>query len=111
MMESFFDIQRDGSNVFDEFSIVKNHPDFCRKWMHQYPVIFITLKEVDGTTFEAVYAMLQGVIAELFIKYSFLETDSRVNPADAATFHRLKFKEKCETKEEKNKCFKEIKTS
>ena len=83
MMESFFDIRRAGSKVFEGLNIRKNHPNFCEKWMHQFPALLISLKDVEGTTFEGAYAMLEGVISELCIKYAFLETDSSVDPADA----------------------------
>ena len=111
MMESFFDIRHVGNRAFEGLNILKNHPDFCEKWMHQYPTVLISLKDVEGTSFEGAYSMLEGVISELCIKYSFLETDSKVDPADAAAFHRLKFKEAGKNKKKAEERVEEIKNS
>ncbi|MBR2728613.1 MAG: AAA family ATPase [Lachnospiraceae bacterium] len=92
MMESFFDINRDSRAVFDGLNISK-HRDFCSKWMNQYPVLFISFKDVDGLDFESAYKMLAGTIAKLCIKFPNLEKDTSVSYADVEVFHRLLFKE------------------
>ena len=92
MMESFFDFQRTGSRIFDDLSIREKHPEFCRKWMHQYPVLLISLKDVEGRSFDIAYDMLEAVIADLCKKNAFLAEAKNVDPADAAIFQRLKFK-------------------
>ena len=92
MMESFFDINRDSKAVFEGLDVLK-HEDFCSAWMNQYPVLFISFKDVDGLDFEEAYPMLAGTIAKLCIKLSFLEKDQAVSPADAVVFHRLMYKE------------------
>ena len=56
MMESFFDINRDSRAVFEGLDIEK-HEDFCASWMNQYPVLFISLKDVDGLDFESAKKM------------------------------------------------------
>lgn len=93
MMESFFDIRRNSREVFEGLEITKSHPDFCKNWMNQYPVLFLSLKDVEGLSFDEAYSMLAAEIADLCIKFSFLENEDKVDAADAATFHRLKFKE------------------
>ena len=92
MMESFFDINRDSRAVFEGLNISK-HRDFCSKWMNQYPVLFISFKDVDGLDFESAYKMLAGTIAKLCIKFPNLEKDTSVSYADVEVFHRLLFKE------------------
>ena len=92
MMESFFDIRRDSREAFVDLDIWKNHPEFCAEWMNQYPVLFLSLKDVEGDTFTEAYKMLAGEIAKLCIKNAFLETEISVDPADAAVFRKLKFK-------------------
>lgn len=93
MIESFFDNRRDSKDVFRERKIMENHPEFCAEWMNQYPTLFISLKDVEGLTFEEAYAMLAGEIASVCIKYRFLEEEENVAPADQVVFHRLMFKE------------------
>ena len=96
MMESFFDIGHEGSTAFDVLAIKMRHPEFCREWMHRFPTIRISLKDVEGLTFEAAYGMLKEEIAKLCIKNTFLEKHEKVAPADAAVFRRLMFKEASE---------------
>ena len=92
MMESFFDLQRAGSNVFDGLDILKNHPDFCAKWMHQYPTILITLKDVEAIDYETAFKKLKAVIADLCKKNETLPDHKGINPADTDIFNRLMFK-------------------
>lgn len=93
MMESFFDIQRNSADVFAEKKIQVNHPVFCKEWMNQYPVLFLSLKDVEGLRFEDAYGMLEGTISRLCIKFSGLTEEGAVNSADSETFLRLMHKE------------------
>lgn len=90
MMESFFDIQRAESNVFDGLSIQENHPDFCAKWMHQFPVLLISMKDVEGRNFELAYDMLKSAIADLCKKHAVLADNPKVDPFDQAIFQKLR---------------------
>lgn len=90
MMESFFDIRRDSADVFAGRNILINHPDFCKEWMNQYPVLFLTLKDVEGRSFELAYSKLRTVIADVCKTHSFLENSDKVDPDDAEKFRRLK---------------------
>lgn len=69
MLESFFDCRRDSRDVFESLDVYKRHPEFCAEWMNQYPTLFITMKDVEGLSFESAYEMLQEEIAKLCIKY------------------------------------------
>ena len=51
MLASFFDITRNSQDLFAGLKITENEK-LCREWMNQYPVIFLTFKEVEGFTFE-----------------------------------------------------------
>ena len=92
-IESFFDIRRDSESVFKGLNISENHPEFCRKWMNQYPVLFVSLKNVDALDFENAFEMLVGVISDLCKKFDFLEHDEKTDPSDSEIFHRLKSKD------------------
>ena len=92
MMESFFDISRDSRDVFRGRKITENHPDFCREWMNQYPVLFLSLKDAEGLEFESAFRMLKVILSDLCIKWSWLAEEPGVNAADAEVFRRLMFK-------------------
>lgn len=92
MMESFFDVRRDSREVFQGLHILKNHPGFCDEWMNHYPVLFLSLKDVEGRSFGLAYGKLRTVIADLCKKYAFLMEDEDVDPDDRDIFGRLKSK-------------------
>jgi len=41
MMENFFSIRKDSKEIFDGLNIAR-HEEFCKDWMNQYPVLFIS---------------------------------------------------------------------
>lgn len=90
MMESFFDIRRESRAVFEGLHIME-HAEFCEEWMNRYPVLFISLKDVEGLTFEKAYGKLKTVIANLCKKHAYLESAEKVIPADAELFRKLQY--------------------
>ena len=46
--------------------------------MNQYPTLFLSLKDVDGTTFENAFNMLKFVISSLCSQNSYLETGENI---------------------------------
>lgn len=67
MLRSFFEIGADAS-LFDGLYIAENK-ELCEEYLGKYPVIFLSLKSVDGLTFEdAKYRMTEliGLEAERF---------------------------------------------
>ncbi len=90
MMESFFDINRDSRAVFAGLDIMK-HPEFCSEWMNQYPVLFISFKDLDGLDFESAYAQLQSVLADYCKRMESRLANKFIDSADAEIFTRLKF--------------------
>mgnify|MGYP002625898664 CR=1 FL=1 len=69
MMENFFNIRKNSAEIFEGLAISK-HKDFCEKWMNRYPVLFISLKDVEGETFDDAYLMLKSCMADLCKKLS-----------------------------------------
>ena len=88
MMECFFDINRDSRALFNGLAVLK-HQEFCSAWMNQYPVLFLSLKDVDGLDFEKAYEKLCTVIADLCKRLEKLPSCDGINDADAEIFERL----------------------
>lgn len=89
MLAEFFDIRKDSSSLFDGLEVAKN-ANFCEKWMNQWPVLFLTLKDVEGRRFDSAYGLLEQTISKLCIEHSYLETSPAVDEIDKKTFLRLK---------------------
>ena len=60
MLKSFFEIGTD-KTLFDQLYISTNK-ELCGEYMGQYPVIFLSLKGVDGLSFEEAKSMLKITI-------------------------------------------------
>lgn len=97
MLESFFDVKRDSGEVFRGMDILVNHPEFCSEWMNQYPVLFITLKDVEGYSYDLAYEKLEAVIADLCKAHMSLMESDRVDTDDRDVFLRLKARAATET--------------
>lgn len=62
MLKSFFEIGTDRS-LFEGLEISKETA-LCEAYMGKYPVVFISLKGVDGLTYQDAYGMLRRIIRE-----------------------------------------------
>lgn len=92
MLEDFFDISRDSKKHFEGLEI-SNETELCEQWMNQWPVVSLTLKDVEGDDFEDAFGMLRILVSELCKKYAFLEKSEKVDPADKIVFQNLRYQE------------------
>lgn len=81
MLASFFDIRRDSRALFTGLEITQ-HEKLCREWQNNWPVIFLSLRRVDGLNFSGAYEMLAAVIAELYKQHLYLLESSRISTFD-----------------------------
>ena len=88
MLASFFDIRRDSSELFRGLKISQKE-ELCQKWMNQYPVLFVTFKDVDGLDFQSAKEMLRIQIADRCNEYLCLISSEKVNENDKAIFRQL----------------------
>ena len=89
MVASFLDIRKDSKELFDGLEISKEK-EICKNWMNQYPTLFLSLKDVDGTTFENAFNMLKFVISSLCSQNSYLETGENIRENEKNIFSRLR---------------------
>lgn len=92
MMENFFSIRKNSRDLFEGLDILK-HKDFCDEWMNQYPVVFLSFKEIDFQTFDVAYDKLKNAIANICKQYEDVVKNQAVNQADLKIFDRLMFQE------------------
>ena len=88
MIENFFNITKDSQEIFKGLNITK-HKEFCDKYMNKYPVIFISLKEVEGYDFESAYKKFAGVISKFCKSVSNLIDNEKINDNDRDVFKKL----------------------
>ena len=87
MLKCFFEIGTDKS-LFDGLS-VSEEKALCETYMGKYPVVFVSLKGVDGLTFEDAYRRLRGIIREEALRLSFLKYSEELDADDLRSFLRI----------------------
>lgn len=80
MLKCFFEIGSDKC-IFDGLKVMQDKP-LCEKYMGKYPVVFISLKGVDGLTFEEAYRMLCEIIFDEAIRLQFLADSPALTAAE-----------------------------
>ena len=80
MLKSFFEIGAD-KTLFDGLAISKETA-LCEAYMGKFPVIFISLKGVDGLTFKDAYEMLRRIVVEEASRFQYLLESPRITEAD-----------------------------
>ncbi|OQX96592.1 MAG: hypothetical protein B6I24_11225, partial [Bacteroidetes bacterium 4572_128] len=76
MIHYFFDINQK-ENLFLDFEISKNK-DFCEKHQNEYPVINITLKDIDENNWEDCLESLKTLISKLYKKHDYLLNSDKI---------------------------------
>ena len=74
--------------LFEGTQILKD-TEFCEKYMGKYPVIFITLKSVDGDNFEDAYKMFADTVWEVASEYKYLLNSSKLDAEDKDKLKKL----------------------
>lgn len=90
MISNFFSIRKDSKELFEGLNITE-HKEFCEKWMNQYPVLFLSFKDVEAESFEGAYKMLQTRLADVCKELDFLLKEIVVNSADREIFKELMY--------------------
>ena len=95
MFESFLKISaNEPGNITKHLNYFKDtrifeDKNFCDKYMGQFPVIAITLKDVLGDDFKDAYFKLAEVVARAATKFEFLADSPNLNAKEKAKFDKL----------------------
>lgn len=89
MLSSFFDIRRDSEELFSNLDIM-NDSVLCQQWMNQWPVIFLSMKDIDGLSYQKAYEQFVLQISELYKRYTYVLECEAIDPDDKELFLLLK---------------------
>lgn len=87
MLRCFFEIGAD-ETLFEGLSISQN-VQACEEYMGKFPVLFLTLKGVEGTTFEEARLSLAELIAAEARRFKFLQESDRLDADDKEMYREL----------------------
>ena len=87
MLRYFFDIETD-KTLFDGLYISRNK-QLCEEYMGKFPVIFLSLKGVDGLTFSEARFCLAELIESEARRFKFLMHSDKLDADDKAMYRDL----------------------
>ena len=87
MLKSFFEIGTDKS-LFDGLYISGNK-ELCDAYMGKYPVIFLSLKGVDGLDFTTAGRMLCAILKNELDRHYYLKTSDALTDEDRTLFTKM----------------------
>ena len=95
MFESFLQINPEKpfdtsvQKKYFEGTKILEDKEFCSKFMGQYPVISVSLKDVDGDFFEDAYECFASTIFRLASEYEYLLNSSKLSDSDKEELKNL----------------------
>lgn len=87
MLKCFFEIGCD-KTLFDGLKIAREK-ELCEEYMGRFPVISISLKSVDGRTFETAAAAMRTVIGNEAMRFQFLKSSDQLTKEEKALYAQL----------------------
>ena len=87
MLKCFFEVGADPA-LFDGLKIMQEK-ELCEKYMGKFPVISISLKDVDGRDFESASAALRTIIGNEAARFRFLNNSDRLTDDEKESYAQL----------------------
>lgn len=87
MLKSFFEIGTDRT-LFDGLYISRNQK-LCEEYMGKYPVIFLSLKGIDGLSFEAAKYRLTELIGVEAERFAFLADSEKLTENERSKYRAI----------------------
>ena len=87
MLKYFFEIGGD-STLFDGLEISREK-ELCEKYMGKFPVISISLKEVEADNFDAAKRILRSIIGDEAIRFTFLSESDKLTAIERQQYTKL----------------------
>ena len=87
MLKCFFEIGGDKC-IFDGLAISREKA-LCDAYMGKYPVVFVSLKGVDGLTFDVAYKALCEIVRKEALRLQFLNESERLTTDEKKSLKRI----------------------
>ena len=87
MLKSFFDINCK-KELFQGLAIA-SETELCAQYMGKFPVISISLKSVNGTSYEAARGLVCSVIGSEALRFQFLSESSNLTQKEKEQYEQL----------------------
>ena len=89
MLRTFFERTQEDSSVYFRDKKIWQCGERYQKYQGQYPVIFLTFKDVKRTSWQETYSHLMRLIGEEFLRHSELAESAACNEAERKAYQRI----------------------
>lgn len=87
MLKSFFDIESN-PGIFNGLKIMEEK-ELCEKYMGKFPVVAVSLKSVDGLSYQTACGALRNVIGKEALRFQFLLESTRLSEKEKQMYSQL----------------------
>ncbi|MBQ9536707.1 MAG: AAA family ATPase [Desulfovibrionaceae bacterium] len=88
MLAEFFDINKKSTELFADLEIAKDQ-EFCATWMNQYPIINISLKQMNMMDYDQCLYNFSSSISQVCFDNDYLLTSKKVKSIDQNKLQKL----------------------
>ena len=89
MLRYYFDCNaKDTKNLFNGLKIMEQEEKYTSKQGY-YPVIYMTLKDVQGTDFKTMMLALQTELTELFMEHAYILNSDKLFDIEKETYNKI----------------------
>jgi hypothetical protein len=85
MLKHFFDVNMDNKALFDGLKIME-HKDIIEKHLNKYPVVFLTLKNVEEKTYESSIDKIRALVSGLYKQHKYVFEQNELDETDKENF-------------------------
>ena len=64
MLQEFFDIRQDSRSLFEGLTVSRNSA-LCERWLNKYPTVFLTLKGVEGRSYDFSISQISDLLRDI----------------------------------------------
>ena len=89
MLQTFFEKTNEDTSVYFADKKIWQQGDAYKKMQGQYPVIFLTLKDIKFSDWSISLGLLKEVIRNEYSRHQELESSQEIAKADAVLYHKI----------------------
>ena len=88
MLQEFFAIDKDSRSLFAGL-VISDNVELCKKWMNQYPTLFLTFKGIEGKNFCEAVSFYRELVVRLCSDNEYLLDSNKVLKSDKDLLNRI----------------------
>ena len=97
MLRYYFDVREENSKEIFEGLKIMNEDEYYTSKMGYYPVVYVSLKDVESYSYEKMITDLQKVISNIYIEHRYLLESNKIYEEEKENIRKILFQKGNET--------------